>query len=82
VDCDNEITESNETNNQWSSPIEVRMQGDINGDSQVNYLDMYILSRAYYSTPADSNWDARADLDYDGIVYYFDLFILSQNYPA
>ena len=82
VDCNDEIAESNETNNQLNLPIAVNVQGDINGDGLVTYRDLFVLAKAYWSTPADSNWDASADLNYDGTVDYKDLFILSRNYSS
>ena len=59
-----------------------RIQGDINGDNQVTYKDLGILCRAYWSTPADPNWNPSADLNYDGVVDYWDLGLLSQNYSS
>jgi hypothetical protein len=34
------------------------------------------------STPTDSNWDARADMNYDGVVDYKNLFLLERNYQS
>jgi hypothetical protein len=82
VDCDDEILESNETNNELSLLVVVYLQGDITGDGQVRYQDLFILAKAYWSTPADSNWDPSADLNYDGRVDYRDLFIFSRNYSS
>jgi ABC-type transport system substrate-binding protein len=80
ADSADEIIESNETNNQMTLPVVVRVQGDMTGDSQVTYQDLYILARAYWSTSADSNWDPRADINCDGTVNHLDLFLLSKNY--
>jgi hypothetical protein len=80
VDCDNDIVEFNETNNVLSLTAAVKAQGDINGDNQTNYEDLFILARAYWSTQADPNWNPNADMNYDGILDYKDLFILERNY--
>jgi hypothetical protein len=82
VDCDEEIIESNETNNQYSLPMVVNTQADTNGDGKVDYKDLFILSQAYWSIPGDGNWDARADINYDGKVDYKDLFLLSKDYST
>lgn len=82
VDCNDEVTEANETNNQLSLPITVNIQGDITGDGQVRYQDLFVLSRAYWSYPSDPNWNPSADLNYDGVVDYRDLFLLSKNYSS
>lgn len=80
ADCDNDIVEFNETNNDLSLALRAYVQGDINGDSQVNYRDLFLLSKAYWSTSADPNWNSNADMNYDGAVDYKDLFVLSRNY--
>jgi hypothetical protein len=80
VDCDNDIIEFNETNNQLSVSVTVKVQGDINGDNQVDYKDLFLLAKAYWSTPVDPNWNPNADINYDGTVDYKDLFRLSRNY--
>jgi hypothetical protein len=80
VDCDSDIIEFNETNNELSLRAKVQVQGDINGDGQVNYKDLFILAKAYWTTPTDPNWNPIADINCDGVVDYKDLFILSKNY--
>jgi ABC-type transport system substrate-binding protein len=59
-----------------------RIPGDTNGDNQVTYIDLGTLCIAYWSTPADSNWNPSADLNHDGVVDYKDLALLSQNYSS
>jgi len=80
VDCDNNVIEVSETNNELNLTINVKMQGDIDGDNEVTYLDLFDLSRAYWSTPEDENWDPYADISNDGKVDHNDLFLLAQNY--
>jgi hypothetical protein len=85
VDCDNDISEFNETNNQLSVPMTVKAQGDVNGDNQVDYKDLFLLAKAYWSTPADPNWNPNADINGDGKVTLSDLVLLAihhgQHYP-
>jgi len=80
VDCNNDVIEVYETNNELNLTINVKMQGDIDGDNEVTYLDLFDLSRAYWSTPEDENWNPYADINNDGKVDYNDLFLLAQNY--
>jgi len=82
VDCDNDVIEVSETNNELVLPIVVKMQGDIDCDDEVTYLDLFDLSRAYWSTPVDENWDPYADINNDGKVDHNDLFLLAQNYST
>jgi hypothetical protein len=82
VDSDNNIIESNKTNNELIFTIKVNVPGDINGDGQVDYKDLFLLAKAYWSTPTDPNWNPNADINYDGTVNYKDLFLLLRNYSS
>jgi len=53
---------------------------DINGDCYVNYLDLYLLAKAYGSKCGDSNYNEKADLNCDCKVDYNDLYILAKHY--
>jgi hypothetical protein len=52
------------------------IQGDVNGDTQVNALDLYLLGRAYGASPAPP----ECDFDKNDIINTADLTILKQNY--
>jgi len=54
--------------------------GDIDRNDVVNYLDLYILAKAYGSKSGDPNWNAMADLNCDNKVNYLDLYILAKHY--
>ena len=58
----------------------VTVPGDTDGDGDVDYMDLYILAKAYGSKPGDSNWNPKADLDCDNKVDYMDLYILAKHY--
>jgi uncharacterized repeat protein (TIGR02543 family) len=73
ADCNNAITESNETDNSLSKPnIPVTTIGDINGDGVINIFDAVIISLAWGSTPVDSYWNIRADINHDNTVNLLD----------
>jgi len=57
-----------------------KIPGDINSDKTVNVLDLYLLSKAYESTPSNFNWNQEADVNQDGAVNAIDLSLLSDNY--
>jgi outer membrane protein assembly factor BamB len=69
--ADNTFTDGNVT---------VTTSGDINGDQNVNLVDLILLSTAYGATPADPNWNPEADINTDLIVDVIDLKILGKNY--
>ena len=52
------------------------IQGDVNGDLQVNALDLYLLGKAYGASPAPP----ECDFDKNNIIDTADLTILKQNY--
>lgn len=55
----------------------INQPGDINGDSQVNISDFYLVSRNYDQT---ENYELRADINRDGQVNIFDFYFISWNY--
>ncbi len=63
---------------EWNSITQCH--GDINGDSLVDDNDVELIYLAWPSTPEDTNYDARADLDRDRDVDSDDLDILTWWY--
>jgi parallel beta-helix repeat protein len=60
--------------------VVVTIPGDVNGNSKVNYEDLFRLADAYGSTPDDDNWDPECDINDDDKVNYVDLFTLADYY--
>jgi hypothetical protein len=61
--------------------ILVTIIGDVNGDGEVGLKDLVAMSMAYYSTPADPNWNEYADLAQPkGIISLTDLVTLALYY--
>lgn len=54
--------------------------GDVDGDGDVDYRDLFILAKAYGSSIGQPSYVPRADLDCNGKVDYRDLFILARSY--
>lgn len=54
--------------------------GDINGDGQVNVVDLAILGSVWGLRQGSAGFDARADLDGNGDIGQPDLAILASNY--
>lgn len=46
---------------------------DINGDGKVDYSDLVLFGRAWYTVSSDPRYDARADFDFNGAVEFADL---------
>jgi len=70
-------TADNTLINGW---VVVTIPGDIDGNYKVDYMDLYILAKAYGSEPDDPNWRPNADLNGDNKVDYNDLYILARHY--
>lgn len=54
--------------------------GDANDDDVVDIFDLVILGLAYNTTPADPEWDARADINNDSAVNLWDLVLVGTNF--
>jgi hypothetical protein len=53
----------------------VMLQGDVNGDVNVNLKDIFIVAKAYGSRLGDPKWDDRADQNGDGKIDLMDFMI-------
>lgn len=60
--------------------IVVTTLGDLNGDCEVNILDLIIVGNAFGSTPGQANWNEAADLKPDGKINVLDLSIVGKNF--
>lgn len=54
--------------------------GDVNRDGSVDMLDIIALKSAWGSTPADSDWNPKADLNKNGVVNINDLLLLYKDF--
>jgi endoglucanase len=53
---------------------------DLNGDGKVNIQDLFLVARAFSSTPGDPNWNATADVNKDDAVNIEDIFKIARDY--
>lgn len=73
--------ETNTTDNTFAGDwIIVTIQGDINGDNTVNFLDAILLGTAFGSKPGDPNWNPNANINDDGIINFLDAIILGAHF--
>lgn len=56
------------------------LNGDIDGDNEIDIQDYAVMSSAYGSSPGSGNWIAQADLNGDLAVDIADYAIISVNY--
>jgi len=50
-------------------------------DGYVDYWDLLYFAQRWHSSPSDTNWDPRCDLDKeDNYVDYWDLLVFAQNW--
>ena len=56
------------------------INGDVNGDNNINLADLNAVSRAWRATPGSPNWNPYADLNSDGTVNLADWNIVSKNW--
>ena len=61
-------------------PINVRIMGDINGDSKVNLQDVFQVALAFGARPADSKWNSDADINGDGKINLRDFYAVISNF--
>lgn len=60
--------------------VDWRMSGDVNGDGEVNFSDLALLSEVFGSIPSSSNWNQSCDFNYDNFINISDLYPLGKNY--
>jgi len=54
--------------------------GDLNGDRQVNIVDVSIAAKAYGSKPGNPRWNPNADLDNNGTISIVDISKVAKEY--
>jgi hypothetical protein len=58
----------------------ITFQGDLNEDESVNIHDMFVVAKAFGSSPGHPLWNPKADVDGNGIINIYDLFVVAKNY--
>jgi len=58
------------------------VQGDCDGDQDVDVFDAIAIVNAFGSQPGDPNWDEGCDLDADNVVDVFDVILVVNNFGA
>lgn len=67
-------------------PVEIKVfidrawvKGDVNGDLEIDTLDIELLTASLGSGPGDSEWNSQADLNKDNIINASDLELAESN---
>ena len=73
--------EANTANNVYvDGTIQIKMQGDINGDGVIDVFDLSIVGTAYGSFEGMPGYDPESDINKDGLVDARDLAVVTINY--
>jgi len=59
--------------------VRVTKKGDVNGDDNVNVLDLIVVANALGTSPGDTNWNSNADVKDDQTINVLDLIVVA-NY--
>jgi hypothetical protein len=71
------------TNNSYiNGVIEVRRVGDVNGDGRVDMVDMWLVQKAFGSSPGHPRWNPYADIDGSQRVDMLDIYIVQRAFGA
>jgi len=57
-----------------------KRKGDLNGDGNIDIVDIVIVAVAYGSTPQNSTWNSVADSNADNLIDIFDLTFVAINF--
>lgn len=63
-----------------STQFKVILIGDINGDNNVNILDIVIVALAFNSEPGDPNWNPKADVVQDYKINILDVVTVALDF--
>lgn len=62
--------------------VYAKVPGDVDGDGNVNIIDVGMVSYTYGSTVGSPRWNPNADFDNDGIIGIIDVSITFYNYGS
>jgi len=74
------VTDNNTLWDTTTKTITVYYGTDLNKDGTVNILDIFIVAKAFGTTPGVANWNATADLNKDGTVNILDIFAVAWDF--
>ena len=63
-----------------SGTVKVLIQGDVNGDGFVNFIDLGRVGAAFLTGIGNPAYDPEADLNNDGAINFLDLGLVGANF--
>ncbi len=74
--------ESNPSNNIITTTVTVTIPGDVNGDRNVNIVDLVNVALSFGSQAGSSRYNPNADLNQDGIINILDLTYVAARFGS
>jgi hypothetical protein len=62
--------------------LEIRAEGDANGDGRVDIFDAVTIGRNWQAVAGDPNYSYAADLNNDGVIDIFDAVVIGRNWQT
>jgi hypothetical protein len=69
-----------EDNTYTDGAITETIQGDVDGNFEVNIIDIATIAKAYGAYPGHPKWNGNADLDNSNLIDILDIAIAAKNY--
>ncbi|MEM4732978.1 MAG: CARDB domain-containing protein [Candidatus Bathyarchaeia archaeon] len=60
--------------------VKIRIMGDVDGNGQVNMLDLYLVGLSFGYAQGEPGYNVYADVDRNGFINMLDMWIVARNF--